>query len=207
MHKEILSNSQLEVLQVIKSFNDSFGLVGGTAIALQLGHRKSIDFDLFTNTSFGNGTIVNKILRQATIESTIVDQTDELTVIVKDVKLTFLYYPFPLDFKESFEDVIKMPDLLTLAAMKVYALGRRSKWKDYVDVYFILKQFTLSDICNRAKEIFKDAFNEKLLREQLCYFNDLDFRESINFTPNNEVSDEVIKKSLIETATSKTPLE
>lgn len=207
MHKEILSNSQLEVLQLIKSFKDSFGLVGGTAIALQLGHRKSNDFDLFTNTSFGNGTIVNKILRQATIESTIVDQTDELTVIVKDVKLTFLYYPFPLDFKESFEDVIKMPDLLTLAAMKVYALGRRSKWKDYVDVYFILKQFTLSDICNRAKEIFKDAFNEKLLREQLCYFNDLDFRESINFTPNNEVSDEVIKKSLIETATSKTPLE
>jgi len=207
MHKEILSNSQLEVLQLIKSFKDSFGLVGGTAIALQLGHRKSNDFDLFTNTSFGNGTIVNKILRQATIESTIVDQTDELTVIVKDVKLTFLYYPFPLDFKESFEDVIKMPDLLTLAAMKVYALGRRSKWKYYVDVYFILKQFTLSDICNRAKEIFKDAFNEKLLREQLCYFNDLDFRESINFTPNNEVSDEVIKKSLIETATSKTPLE
>lgn len=207
MHKEILSNSQLEVLQLIKSFNDSFGLVGGTAIAIQLGHRKSIDFDLFTNKSFGNGTIVNKLLRQATIESTIVDQTDELTVIVKDVKLTFLYYPFPLDFKESFEDVIKMPDLLTLAAMKVYALGRRSKWKDYVDVYFILKQFTLSDICNRAKEIFKDAFNEKLLREQLCYFDDLDFRESINFIPNNEVSDEVIKKSLIETATSKTPLE
>jgi len=202
MHKEILSNSQLEVLSIVKSFNDTFGLVGGTAIALQLGHRKSIDFDLFTNKSFGNGTIVNKILKQASIQSTIVDQVDELTIIVKDVKLTFLYYPFPLDFKESFEDVIKMPDLLTLAAMKVYALGRRSKWKDYVDVYFILKQYTLADICNRAKEIFKDAFNEKLLREQLCYFNDLDFREAINYTSNNEISDEEIKKVLSEVATS-----
>lgn len=204
MHKEILSNSQLELLSLVKSFNDSFGLVGGTAIALQLGHRKSIDFDLFTNKNFGNGTIVNKILKQFSIESTLVDQVDELTVVVKDVKITFLYYPFPLVFKESIEDIIKMPDLLTLAAMKVYALGRRLKWKDYVDIYFILKQYTLADICNRANEIFKAAFNEKLLREQLCYFNDLDFREAINYTPNNETSDEEIKKVLTEVATSHT---
>ncbi len=202
MHKEILSNSQIEILSLVKSFNDSFGLVGGTAIALQLGHRKSIDFDLFTNKNFGNGTIVNKLLKQSSIQSTIVDQVDELTVIVKDVKITFLYYPFPLEFKENLGDIIMMPDLLTLAAMKVYALGRRSKWKDYVDVYFILRQYTLADICSRANKMFKTAFNEKLLREQLCYFNDLDFRESINYTPNNEISDEEIKKVLTEVATS-----
>ena len=44
-------------------------------------------------------------------------------------------------FTENFEDIINIPDLPTLAAMKTYALGRRGKWKDYVDLYFIIKDF------------------------------------------------------------------
>ena len=56
-------------------------------------------------------------------------------MILKSVKFTFFEYPFPIEVDCKFEDIIKLPDLLNLAAMKAFALGRRSKWKDYVDIY------------------------------------------------------------------------
>jgi len=49
MHKEILNNNQIELLPLIGEFSKQFILVGGTAIGLQIGHRQSIDFDLFSN--------------------------------------------------------------------------------------------------------------------------------------------------------------
>ena len=64
-----------------------------------------------------------------------------------------------------------MPDLLSLAAMKAYAFGRRAKWKDYVDMYCILKDFcSLYEVSARASAIYKQAFSEKLFRQQLCFF-------------------------------------
>lgn len=71
-----------------------------------------------------------------------------------------------------------LPSLLTLAAMKAYALGRRSKWKDYVDLYFLLKgYYQLEDVIRKANEIFGDLFSEKLFRAQLSYFDDVDYTE------------------------------
>lgn len=68
----------------------------------------------------------------------------------------------------QFEEYIKMPSLLDLSAMKAYALGRRSKWKDYVDLYFLLNShFTVNQIASRAEEIFGQLFSEKLFRAQL----------------------------------------
>jgi len=52
MHKEILDNNQLSLLDLVKSFRREFYLVGGTAIALHIGHRRSIDFDLFKATPY-----------------------------------------------------------------------------------------------------------------------------------------------------------
>lgn len=54
MHREILSENQIRLLPLIKTYSADFGLVGGTAIALHLGHRRSIDFDLFTDKDFAN---------------------------------------------------------------------------------------------------------------------------------------------------------
>ena len=50
MHKDILSENQLELLSLVKQFRREYYLVGGTAIALYIGHRRSIDFDLFKHT-------------------------------------------------------------------------------------------------------------------------------------------------------------
>ncbi len=73
-------------------------------------------------------------------------------------------------------------ELLDLAAMKAYALGRRSKWKDYVDLYFLLRDhFTIRQISDRASQIFENLFLEKLFRAQLCFFSDIDYSEPVEF--------------------------
>ena len=109
--------------------------------------------------------------------------------------MTFLSYPFPLVFTEKLEDVIRLPDLVTLAAMKAFALGRRAKWKDYVDLYVILKSKTLTEITARAASLFGNEFNEKLFREQLSYFEDIDYSETIDYMKGFEVSNDEVKKN------------
>ena len=193
MHKEILNEAQIRLLPMLKTFSDDFGLVGGTALALQIGHRRSIDFDLFTDKIFDPDKIRNKIRKAFEIQSTIVETPEELTIVVSDVKLTFLTYPFEINYSEILEGVIKMPNVLALSAMKAFALGKRAKWKDYVDLFFILKHYNLKDITTTAKEIFGGEFNEKLLREQLSYYQDIDYSETIDYIGNNTVSDAEIK--------------
>jgi len=195
MHQEILSSNQKDIFPFLARFKN-FGLVGGTAIALHLGHRRSIDFDLFSNKEFGNLSLRNEIVKNGKkIEHVFIDQKDEYTVLINGVKVTFLFYPFKIDFSFVL-DGMKVADLLTIAALKAYALGRRAKWKDYVDIYFILKQYTIKDIVLKAEEIFGKDFNEKIFRSQLVYFNDIDYSERIEYVEGNEVDDEEIKNIL-----------
>lgn len=99
-----------------------------------------------------------------------------------------------------FENVIQLPALLDLAAMKAYALGGRAKWKDYVDLYFLLKDyFSLQEISAHAKKMFECFFNEKLFREQLTYFEEIDYREQVEFV-GIDVSDADVKEFLTEVA-------
>src|SRR3989344_1860363 len=167
MHKEILTEEQQELLPLVRKFSRTFGMVGGTAIALYIGHRRSIDFDLFALRDFDNGSIRKKIIKSYSIERVVTDQAGHYTVIIRGVRLTFFNYPYRITFSKSFDDYIKMPSLLTLAAMKAHALGRRAKWKDYVDLYFILKDhYDIGDIAKKAHQLFGNEFNEKLLRTQ-----------------------------------------
>ncbi len=199
MRKNILTEEQIKLLPLIEKFNKDFGLIGGTAIALQIGHRRSIDFDLFSLKEFNNEKIRKTITKSGwKIGRVYKDEKGQFTFLINSVQLTFFYYPFKIKFSEHFEKIIKMPDLLTLAAMKAYALGRRAKWKDYVDLYFIINRYhSIKKIMARGKEIFANEFNERIFREQLSYFKDIDYREEIVYTKGFEVSDKIIKKELI----------
>ena len=83
MHKEILTPKQVELLSIVKLFSKDFGLVGGTAVALQLGHRRSIDLDLFSFRGFNNLSIKQKISRKGKIDE--VKSIKNLRIIVVDV--------------------------------------------------------------------------------------------------------------------------
>ena len=198
-HKEILTREQIELLPLLKLFSKDFGLVGGTAIAFHIGHRESIDFDLFTNKEFRNSDIRKKIQKNASIDGVIVDQSDEFTILVKGVKFTFLCFPYKIDFPQKFDGATKLPDLLTLAAMKAFALSRRAKWKDYIDLYFIMNSYySIDKIIKKSKQIFGKEFNEKIFRTQLAYFKDIDHTEEIIYMKGFEIDDKIVKKRLIE---------
>jgi len=184
---------------VVKLFSDNFGLVGGTAIALHLGHRESIDYDLFTFDEFVNQKIRGKISCATTINAVIRDETGQFTLVINGVRFTFFQFPYKIDFSESFGDIVRIPDILTLAAMKAFALGHRAKWKDYVDLYFILKaNHTIAEITAKGAEIFGNEFNEKIFRTQLAYFEDIDYSEQVMYRNEFATDDEMIKKALVE---------
>ena len=85
--------------------------------------------------------------------------------------------------------------------MKAYALGRRSKWKDYVDLFFLITEhYSIKQISARAIEIFGDLFSEKLFRSQLCYFDDVDYTEQVDYIIDNPPSDDTIKQTLTDIA-------
>ncbi len=135
----VLEDGQKKLLPLVGRFFADFYLAGGTAIALQLGHRRSIDFDLFTPRAISQPKIRKIIIKNNHIDRVIIDEKDEYTLIVDGIKLTFLHYPFNIKPSKKFDGYIQLPDLSTLAAMKAYALGRRAKWKDYVDLYWIME--------------------------------------------------------------------
>lgn len=181
MHSEILNSAQLQLLPLVKQFNKEYYLAGGTAIALYLGHRRSIDFDLFKYARIKPVSIINAVTSAGYTYSVTRRVSEQLNVTVDSVKLTFFQYPFKIGTPGRLDDIVKMPSLIDLAAMKAYALGRRSKWKDYVDLYFLLKQFSIQQISKKATEIFGELFSEKLFRAQLSYFDDIDYTESVDF--------------------------
>ncbi len=195
--ENILDQKQTKLLPLVKEFSKNFYLVGGTALALQIGHRRSIDFDLFSDNPIVPLSIRRRISKSGKrIDSMISQSKEEFTVIVDEVKMTFLHYPFSIKRSVNFKDIIKMPDILTIGAMKAYALGKRAKWKDYVDLYFIFQKYSLNDLTKKARLIFKKEFNEKLFRVQLSYFKDIDYSEKIEYMPGFEKEDKEIKKFL-----------
>ena len=204
MHTEILSEKQKELLPVIAAFSKQYYLVGGTAVALYSGHRTSIDFDLFTNKDIKRKSIKNRLEKEQIKYSVIHEAYDQFHILIAGVKLTFFNFPFNIEHNHRFENYINLPSLVDLAALKAFALGGRAKWKDYVDLYFILKyHYSISEIENKAEKIFKTRFNKKLFRQQLSYFKDIDYTEPIIYTSENHPADNEIKSFLTDLSTIK----
>ena len=192
MHNEILSPEQRDILPFLKRFRREFYLAGGTAVALHIGHRRSDDFDLFKYNALNFQNILQKIKESSCTFTVTRRVTEQMNVILHHVKLTFCQYPYEVPVTCKFEDILKVPDLLTLAALKSFALGRRSKWKDYVDLYYILKShYSISQIAAKAGTVYHELFSEKLFRAQLCYFDDVDYSEKVDYIGKPLPEDEI----------------
>jgi hypothetical protein len=203
MFTNVLTENQVKLLPLVKEFSRDYYLVDGTAIALYLGHRRSIDFDLFTSGRIKKQSIKRLIDRyKFPVSAILFEDSEQIHLVIHDVKLTFFSYPYRIDAPIDFDQIIHIPNLLTLAAMKAYALGGRAKWKDDVDLYFLLRDhFSLAQISEKSKDIFSAFYNEKLFREQLCYFQDVDYSERVDFV-DQPASDEEIKQYLTDVATT-----
>jgi hypothetical protein len=198
MQLNILSDKQNELLSFISGFRRNYYLVGGTAIALYIGHRRSIDYDLFTDKTLNKSLIKKKIFELKFNKQVLYEDIDQIHFLINEVKITFFNYPYPVKHNEMVKRLISMPSLLTLSAMKAFALGRRAKWKDYVDLYYIIKDYySIIDISTEANNIFGDLFSEKLFREQMAFHEDIDYTEPVEYLPGFEVPEKYLKDFLI----------
>lgn len=192
MHLKILSKEQQELLPLIAKFKREYYLVGGTAIALHLGHRESIDFDLFKFSRLRKSDIRKKISTYN--YQLLFEDFEQMHFIINHVKCTFFSFPYKIPTDSELKGIIKMPDLLTLASMKAFALGRRAKWKDYVDLYFLLKyHFTVDEISAKSSEIFKEMFSERQFKMQLGFFKGISYEEEVHYLVPNPPSDDEVK--------------
>ncbi len=157
-------------------------MAGGTALALQTGHRISVDFDLFSDDDIPKELLerVEKTFSESTI-SPLVNNPEELSVLIGGLKLTFLKYPFPVIKEMADLDGLKALSILELSATKAYTIGRRGSFKDYVDLYFILSenQANLEQIIELSEQKYGNEFNSRLFLEQLIYLEDVEEAEII----------------------------
>ncbi len=201
MQLNVFNEQQHHLLPFLSSFKKEFYLVGGTAIALHLGHRRSIDFDLFKNGAIQPKKVLNKFQEKGEEPLVTLNRSGQLNLVCRGVKFTFFDFGWDIPHPIKIENGISIPGLPELAAMKAFALGMRSKWKDYIDLYFIIKSHhSITEISAKAKGFFGDMFSEKLFRAQLNYFEGISFEEAVEFMPGFEVSEEEVKAFLVEAA-------
>jgi len=175
MRIEVLKSEQKEIFKRLKHFPE-FYLVGGTALALQIGHRISVDFDLFSAKEIPPTLLpkIKRVFKEFKIK-TVINHSEQLSVMVNETKLDFVKYNFPLILKLIKFEEVKILPAAEIAATKAYVLNHRGTLKDYVDLYFVLKNkyTTLEKIKKIAEKKYKDEFNFRLFLEQLVYLEDV----------------------------------
>ncbi len=172
LHFETVDSPTLELLNKIMAepLFSPLRLVGGTAMALQTGHRKSVDLDLFgalsldetilteTVSSMGNIVWLNKLKN---IKS----------LLVNGIKVDFVNYSYPWLSEPLNENNIRLASKKDIAAMKLSAITGRGAKKDFTDLYFLLKEFSLKKMVQLYEEKFADGSAFMVLKS-LVYFED-----------------------------------
>lgn len=194
MFYDILDEKRKSILPLLSEFKDGFYLAGGTALALQIGHRDSVDFDFFSADDLDTGELFEKledIFGDHTIQK-VQDEKNTLTVIVDDsIKLSFFTYKYSLIGQLVAEEDINLASVEDIACMKLMAITSRSTEKDYVDLYYILQSIKLSDLLPLAQQKYS-TIDTNLIIKSLVYFDDI-LEEAIIFKNNKKISFDKIK--------------
>lgn len=172
-----LDPERQQVFKKLKRFSEKFVLAGGTAIMLQTGYRLSFDFDCFTSAAL-SPTILRKARDTfGRILLPTLRTSEQLTLTTeKGVGVTFVYHPYKSLRRPIPTESIPVFQMDDLAANKAYTIGRRGVWRDYIDLFFLLKWklYDLGTIISLAEKKFNGEFSDKLFLEQLSYFTDIE---------------------------------
>lgn len=144
----------LKELMTIKELT-SFNLVGGTALSLQLGHRKSDDIDLFLDTDFDKRKVIDVLKANFSDRYELRSkETNPLGVFgfIDNIKIDICKHVFPLIEEIVVEDNIRMWSIKEIAAAKVHAISMRAKRKDFWDIDAILDFISIEDIASLYKK-------------------------------------------------------
>lgn len=152
-----------------KMVADSFYLAGGTALALQLGHRESVDLDFFA-TNFPKGSLLLAEIRNLGPEVVYQDE-DTVDCFIDGVKVSFLLYKYPIIWPLVDFWGLKMADFRDIGAMKLSAVASRGSKKDFIDIYFLLQKLSLEELILAFRQKFEGVdYSFIHLKKSLIYF-------------------------------------
>lgn len=171
LHTETVEPSTLDLLRRLQRLPDltSTRLVGGTALALHLGHRKSVDLDMFG--TFDPIVPYRKLLADAGHSVEGAENGTVQSLRVNNVKVDLVNYPYPWLDDAIEEGNIRLAGLRDIAAMKLSAVANRGRKKDFIDVARLLDVFSLDQMLSLYKEKFSVSELSFPLRG-LMYFDD-----------------------------------
>ena len=152
-----------------------FNLAGGTALALRIGHRISVDLDFFGDKNFSTEEILDLMAGEKPIS--IISQHKNILILnVQNVKVDFVSYQYPLIAKPIVEGVIRMLATSDIAAMKLAAIAGRGRKRDFYNLYFMLKEFSMKQMIDFYNQKFHDG-SEMMVARSLTFFDDADTDE------------------------------
>lgn len=166
------TKSVLEKLSVSGTTKD-FYLAGGTALALYFGHRFSVDLDWFSE-KFDYSSLFRRKLENLGRLGVDSESKNTFNGALNGVKISFFEYPYPLiSPKKQYLENVYLAGVPDIAAMKFEAMAQRGSYKDFVDIYFLLEQYSLSELLKFVRKKFaKLDYNETHLLKSLTYFKD-----------------------------------
>jgi len=178
MFEKVLSKNARSSLAVLGKSNilKNVYMAGGTALALQIGHRFSYDFDFFTFKEFNENIFVQRLKK--IMPDFKLDKLEWQTILgdIKETRFSLFFYNYPLLFKTNDFLGVAIADVKDIAAMKIAAIADRGTKRDFIDLYFIIKVekiLTLEEILELYDRKFKALKQNTLhILKSLCYFKD-----------------------------------
>lgn len=168
-----------------------FVLVGGTAISLLIGNRKSIDIDLFSIDSFETDYILTT-LKDHGLKFTVQSMSKGAILgYIGTIKTDFIRHNYPWIEAPLKTEGVTLASLKDLAAMKLNAIvGSGARLKDFIDVAFLSTHFSLSEMLDFYEIKYPDI-NGLMAMKSLCYFEDIDFSVDIEYIGRKRSWEEV----------------
>jgi len=149
---------------------DPFSLAGDTALALQFGHRISVDLDFFGSHSFDPEELLGAYHEIGSYQ--LLSQSKNILVVsLNGVKVDVVNYRYKLLNPPKVIDGFRLFSIPDIAAMKLVAITGRGRKRDFVDLYFLLESYSLSEMLAFYREKFPDG-SEFLVTKSLIYFED-----------------------------------
>jgi predicted nucleotidyltransferase component of viral defense system len=198
MFLDILDKKRINILPFLANFKSEFYLAGRTALALQIGHRDSIDFDFFTKSDLKIKklfTQISDIFQKHEILK-IQEEKNTLTILLDNkIKISFFTYKYDLLKEKIDTEFLSLASIEDIACMKLSAILSRATVKDYIDLYYILEKIKLADLIVLVKQKYPEI-DSGLILKSLIYFKDIK-NEKIIFKNNKKIEFNKVKKFLI----------
>lgn len=198
MHTEILGNEARNSLEILKKSDiiKTFYLAGGTGLALHFGHRISEDLDFFTQTVFDPKRLASEVSKKGKFTVT-GQESGTLHGVFEGAKLSFLYYPYRMLRELKRDGNFSLADTLDIGCMKIDTIASRGKKKDFIDLYFLMQQYSLQELLHAYEEKYADVKYDMMhIMKSLTYFDDAQGDPEITFL-NQKVSWERAKRDII----------